>query len=187
MQRCLLTCAAAAGLAAAQAFEEPVVLEVLRHGDAIEFERPVSAASGPYLGLATGGVASIEVRSVQEDRILGTAVPESVGEVLFVLASDPLPGLVMRRATAVVAGSSLRVAVPRATGSQISMLGPEQGWDIVQPAAVAARFFVDGATGLTYLLVSAAGSSPRCPTLALLYDVSAGIHLVGRHCSSLPA
>lgn len=178
--RLLVSCTAAVGLAAAQSPEQPLVLDVLRHSDMIEFESPADAPSGPYLGLAIGGIASVEVRSVQGDRLIGAAAPAAAGEVLFVLWSAPLPGLVMRTATAVVAGASLRVAVPRATRSQISLLGPELGWDIVRPAKVAARFFVDGTTGLTYLLISAEGGSPPCTRLALLYDVSTEFRLVGR-------
>jgi hypothetical protein len=179
-RRLLLAGLAAAGLAAAQAPEQPLVLGVLRHADIIEFERPAEPSLGLYLGLSLDGIASVEVRALQDDRLVGTASPASVGEVLFVIWSAPLPGFVMRTATAVVAGSSLRVAVPRATGSQISLIGPEQGWDIAAPAKVAARVFVDGTTGLTYLLVSAEGGTSPCARLALLYDVSAELRLVGR-------
>jgi hypothetical protein len=171
-----------------QAPPELRVLQVSKHEDGIvEFERPPAASSGPYLGLSMNGSVTIEVQDQpggsRPGPLRGRATPVTSAPVLFVLSSPQLPALSMRNATAVAAGVSLRVVAARAAGAQTYLVGPGQGRDIVRPRAVAARVYVDGTTGLTYLLVSGTLGDLPCPSLAVLYDVTGELRLLARRAS----
>lgn len=171
-------------------------------GTQVPFRAPLPAAvpRGQYVGLSMNGSASIQLediagtvsfdtrpqtwvvsgRTVRPGSLRGVAAPASAGPVLFVLWSSQLPALSMRTATALVAGASLRVTAARASGPQTWLVGAEQGWDITRPRVVTARVYVDGTTGLTYLLVSADMGDLPCPGLAVLYDVTNDLRLIGR-------
>ena len=170
-----------------QAPMEPRVLHVSRREGIVEFESPVelqaSVPTGVYLGLSMNGASSIQVQGIVDVRpgwLRGVATPASAGPVLFVLWGSELPALSTRTATAVVAGGSLRVVAARAAGPQTWLVGAEQGWDIVRPQVVMARVYVDGTTGLTYLLASGEMGGLPCPGLAVLYDVTTELRLIGR-------
>jgi len=171
-----------------QAPWEPSVLQVLRHEDGIvEFENPIDQqagrAGGVYLGLSMNGTASIQVQDAAGVRTgprRGVATPATAGPVLFVLWGPELPALSARRAAAVVAGGSLRITAARADGPQTWLVGTELGWDLVRPRVVMARVYVDGTTGLTYLLASGEMGDLPCPGLAVLYDVTNELRLIGR-------
>lgn len=167
---------------------------------------PAGVPRGPYVGLTMTGSVSIDVqdlggtvsfetiprvwtvrrRSVRPGWLRGATTPAAAGPVLFVLWSPQIPALSTRTATAVVAGTSLRIIAARAAGPQTYLVGPEQGWDIIRPPVVAARVYIDGTTGLTYLLASGDMGELPCPTLAVLYDVTNELRLIGRKATCDP-
>lgn len=173
-------------LAWMQVSSEPRVLHVIQHeGGTVEFESPGGLPGGQYLGLSMNGSVSIQVENAANSAerpgsLRGVRTPATAGPVFFVLWGAQLPALSMRTATALAAGESLRITAARASGPQTWFVGAGQGWDVVRPQVVTARVYIDGTTGLTYLLARGEMGDLPCPGLAVLYDVTNELRLIAR-------